>query len=70
MTKALGCKVVVSEEVCQRANIPLDALTRTQIEIRGHAEPMTVRTEEDPTVLASLLAPAPTNSPSEELVES
>jgi adenylate cyclase len=70
MTKALGCKVVVSEEVCQGANIPLDALTRTQIEIRGHSEPMTVRTEEDPTVLASLLAPAPTDSPSEELVES
>ena len=70
MTKALGCKVVVSEEVCQGANIPLDALTRTQIEIRGHAEPMTVRTEEDPTVLASLLAPAPTDSPSKELVES
>ena len=69
LSKALDCKVVVSDEVCQRAGIPHDALTRTQVEIRGHAEPMMVRTEKDPTVLASLLAPTPTEAPSEELLE-
>ncbi|MGH6727955.1 MAG: adenylate/guanylate cyclase domain-containing protein [Pseudolabrys sp.] len=67
MSKALDCKVVVSEEVCQRAGIPTDALMRTQVEIRGHAEPMIVRTEVDPTVLASLLAPIPSDSSPEEL---
>jgi adenylate cyclase len=57
MTKTLDCKVVVSEEVCETAGIPVDALTRTQVAIRGHDQPMTVRTVKDPTVLASLLAP-------------
>ena len=65
LSKALDCKVVVSDEVCQRAGIPHDALTRTQVEIRGHAEPMMVRTEKDPTVLASLLAPPSIDAPSE-----
>ena len=65
MSKALDCRVVISEEVCQRAGIPPDALTRTQVEIRGHAEPMTVRTEKDPTVLASLLAATQTDAPLE-----
>jgi adenylate cyclase len=59
MSKALDCKVVIAEEVCQRAGIPPEALARTQVDIRGHADPMTVRTEKDPTVLASLLAPVP-----------
>ncbi len=57
MTKTLDCKVVVAEEVCKVAGVPADALARTEIEIRGHDAPMTVRTEKDPTVLASLLAP-------------
>ena len=34
-----------------------DALTRTAVAIRGHDEPMTVRTAEDPTLLASLIDP-------------
>lgn len=55
MTKSLNCKAIVSEEVCKTAGIPSDALTRTDVAIRGHDEPMTVRTAEDPTVLASLL---------------
>jgi hypothetical protein len=45
--------------------IPAGALTQTLVEIRGHAEPMTVRTEKDPTVLASLLAPPPIDPRSE-----
>ena len=57
MTKSLNCKAVISEEVCKTAEIPDDALTRTQVAIRGHDESMTVRTAEDPTVLASLLDP-------------
>jgi adenylate cyclase len=57
MSKELDCKVVVSDEVCRTAGLAEDALTRTQITIRGHDEPITVRTEKDPTVLASLLAP-------------
>jgi adenylate cyclase len=55
MTKSLSCKAIMSEEVCKTAGIPSDALTRTDVAIRGHDEPMTVRTAEDPTVLASLL---------------
>ncbi len=70
LSKALDCKVVVSDEVCQRAGIPHDALTRTQVEIRGHAEPMMVRTEKDPTVLASLLAPPSIDAPAEANSES
>ena len=61
MTKSLNCKAVVSEEVCKTAGLADDALKRIEIEIRGHDERMTVRTVEDPTVLASLLEgePAP-----------
>jgi adenylate cyclase len=57
LSKTLDCKVVVSEEVCKTAGIPDDALTRTQVEIRGQTQTMTVRTAKDPTVLVSLLAP-------------
>jgi adenylate cyclase len=69
MSKALDCKVVISDEVCHVAGIPPDALTRAQVEIRGHADLMMVRTEKDPTVLASLLAPAQSDSSPEELLE-
>jgi adenylate cyclase len=70
LSKVLDCKVVVADEVCRCAGIPSGALAQTQVEIRGHAELMMVRIEKDPTVLASLLAPAPTEAPSEELLES
>ncbi len=69
LSKTLDCKVVVSEEVCKAAGIPDDALTRTQVEIRGHDQPMTVRTEKDPTVLASLLAPRSAPMDEEEPLE-
>ena len=65
MTKSLDCKVIVSEEVCKTANIPSDALTRTEVAIRGHDEPMTVRTATDPTVLTSLLDPQADPPPAE-----
>jgi adenylate cyclase len=69
MSKTLDCKVVIAEEVCRSAGISSDALARTQVDIRGHAEPMTVRTEKDPTVLASLLAPAAVDPLSDEGVD-
>jgi len=55
LSKTLNCKVVVSEEVCRRGGLPEHALVRTQVEIRGQVQLMPVRTEKDPTVLASLL---------------
>lgn len=58
MTKSLNCKVIMSEEVCRIAGLSAEVLTRTEVEIRGHNEPMEVCTAEDPTVLASLLEPA------------
>jgi adenylate cyclase len=55
LSKALDCRVVVSDEVCKAAGLPDDALARTQVEIRGQIQRIDVRTEKDPTVLASLL---------------
>jgi adenylate cyclase len=55
LTKRLGCRAAISEEVCNLAGIPADALTQTEVEIRGHEKPMSVRITEDPTVLAGLL---------------
>ena len=55
LSKRLNCKAVISDEVCRLAGIPADALRRTEVEIRGHEKSMSVRTTEDPTVLAGLL---------------
>ncbi|MEA3026097.1 MAG: adenylate cyclase [Alphaproteobacteria bacterium] len=57
LAKNLDCKVVVSEEVCKTAGIAADALTRTEVSIRGRDESLMVRTATDPTVLATLLEP-------------
>jgi adenylate cyclase len=57
LSKRLGCRAVISEEVCRLAGIPVGALTLTEVEIRGHEKPMSVRTLDDPTVLAGLLDP-------------
>ncbi|MGH9805746.1 MAG: adenylate/guanylate cyclase domain-containing protein [Terriglobia bacterium] len=57
MTKALNCKVVVSDDVCKTASLSSDSLDRREVEIRGHNEKMNVRTAQDPTVFASLLDP-------------
>jgi adenylate cyclase len=57
LTKRLGCRAVISDDVCRLAGLPPDALTRTEVEIRGHEKPMSVRTTDDPTVLAGLLDP-------------
>jgi adenylate cyclase len=57
LSKRLGCRAVISDDVCRLAGLPSDALTRTEVEIRGHEKPMSVRTLDDPTVLAGLLEP-------------
>jgi adenylate cyclase len=72
MTKTLNCTVVISEEVCNKAGVAADRLTRTEIPIRGRDQAMTVCTVADPTLLASLLdeqaASRGTEAPEEELV--
>lgn len=55
LTKTLDCKLVVSDEVCVSAGLAADALTRTQVSIRGREEGIVVRTAADPTVLVALL---------------
>jgi adenylate cyclase len=55
LTKSLETQVVISEEVCDTAGIPADALTRHTVSIRGRDGKMMVRTTEDPTILARLV---------------
>lgn len=66
MTKNLNCLLIMSEEVCKIAGLSADVLTRREIQIRGHDEPMAVRVVEDPTVLASLTEPEPAEPLSED----
>jgi len=55
LTKSLNCAVVISKDVCDTAGIPLDALERTEVAIRGRDEPMIVCKVDDPTVLPALV---------------
>jgi adenylate cyclase len=55
MTKSLACEAIVSEEVHVTAGLPADALPRQQVEIRGRAEPMIVRTVTIAKVLSTLV---------------
>ena len=55
MTKSLACEAIVSEEVHVTAGLPADALPRQQVEIRGRAEPMIVRTVTTAKVLSTLV---------------
>jgi adenylate cyclase len=54
MTKSLGCEAIVSEEVRVTAGLPADALPQQQVEIRGRAEPMIVRTVTRAKMLSAL----------------
>jgi adenylate cyclase len=56
MTKNLGCEVVLSDELRNTAGVAADALPEQEVEIRGRAEPMLVRTVADARVLAALVA--------------
>jgi hypothetical protein len=61
----LDCKVIVSEQVCQIAGIPDDALTRMDVKIRGRDESVTVRMAADPTILVNLLDSQSVNTEAE-----
>jgi adenylate cyclase len=55
MTKSLGCEVILSEEVCHTAGLATGVLEAHEVEIRGRAEPMHVRTAAEAKTLARLL---------------
>jgi adenylate cyclase len=54
MTKVLACEAIISEDVCAMAGIPDSILPGHEVEIRGRAERMRVRTAADAKVLAEL----------------
>ncbi|MBX9710596.1 MAG: adenylate/guanylate cyclase domain-containing protein [Xanthobacteraceae bacterium] len=54
MTKSLLCEVIISEEVRKTAGLPEDALPRVEVEIRGRADQMVVRTVTKAGALAAL----------------
>jgi adenylate cyclase len=56
MTKNLGCEVVLSDELRNTAGVAADALPEQEVEIRGRAEPMLVRTVVHARLLAALVA--------------
>jgi adenylate cyclase len=55
MTKSLGCEAVVSDEVRATAGLPPDALPQKDVEIRGRAEPMSVRVVASAGALTALV---------------
>jgi adenylate cyclase len=55
MTKSLSCEVIFSEEVRKTAGISADALPSHDVEIRGRAEPMTVRAATGASSLSALV---------------
>jgi adenylate cyclase len=55
MTKTLSCEAIVSDEVRATAGLAEDALPQQQVEIRGRAEPMSVRVVSDAKELAGLV---------------
>jgi adenylate cyclase len=55
MTKTIACEAIISEEVCAAAGLPPDALPTQEVDIRGRAEPMQVRTASDAKLLAALV---------------
>jgi adenylate cyclase len=55
MTKTLGCEAIVSDEVRATAGLAEDALPQQQVDIRGRAEPMSVRVVSEAKALAGLV---------------
>jgi len=53
LTKSLGCQLIISEDVCARAGLAPGMLPQQEVEIRGRAEPMRVRTAMDASDLAA-----------------
>ncbi|CCD97159.1 Ferredoxin:Adenylate/Guanylate cyclase [Bradyrhizobium sp. ORS 375] len=57
LTKTLGCQVIISDDVYARAGLAAGMLPQHEVEIRGRAEPMRVRTAMDAGELADPGAP-------------
>ena len=55
MTKSLACETILSEEVRVTAGLPADGLPEQEVEIRGRAEPMIVRSVTRASVLSALV---------------
>jgi adenylate cyclase len=55
MTKALGCEVIVSDEVRATAGLAVDALPRQDVDIRGRTLPMSVCVAADASALSALV---------------
>jgi len=55
MTKSLACEAILSEEVRVTAGLPADGLPEQEVEIRGRAEPMIVRSVTRASVLSALV---------------
>jgi adenylate cyclase len=55
MTKSLACEAAISEEVRVTAGLAEDDLPQREVEIRGRAEPMTVRVVAEAKALAALV---------------
>jgi adenylate cyclase len=55
MTKTLACEAIISEEVRMSAGLSEHDLPQQEVEIRGRAEPMTVRVVAHARILAELI---------------
>jgi adenylate cyclase len=55
MTKTLACEAIISEEVHATAGLGDNDLPRQEVEIRGRAEPMTVRVVAEVKALSALI---------------
>jgi adenylate cyclase len=55
MTKGLGCEAILSDEVRLAAGLEADDLPQQEVEIRGRAEPMSVRVVASAAHLSALL---------------
>jgi adenylate cyclase len=55
MTKGLSCEAILSDEVRLAAGLEADDLPQQEVEIRGRAEPMTVRVVASAADLSALL---------------
>jgi adenylate cyclase len=55
MTKSIGCEVMLSEELRVTAGLPDDGLPQHEVEIRGRAKPMMVRSVANAEALSALV---------------
>jgi adenylate cyclase len=55
MTKGLGCEAILSDEVRLAAGLAPEDLPQQELEIRGRAEPMSVRVVARAAELSALL---------------